>query len=280
MNSPITIIPKHATPRDGETWIDPRAAVSPEAELGVGCTVLPFAVIGAGVQLGDGCIIHPHAVIEGPCVLGSRNEVHPFACIGGPPQDLRYRGEPTKLTAGNDNIFRELATVNRGTAHGGGETVIGNHNLFMASSHVAHDCKVGDHVVMANHATVAGHTVIGDFAVFGGMVGVATFLRIGESAMLAAGALVEREVPPFCIVAGDRARLRAVNRVGLERRGIDRPARRQIKQIFRALKRREMSPSDIVRQLRSADGAFEGPVTPEAHRMLDFLSTVTRGVTR
>lgn len=280
MTSPITIIPKEPRFREGETRVDPQASVSPQAELGVGCAVGPFAVIGPDVTIGDRSIIHPHAVIQGPCVLGSKNEVHPFACIGGPPQDLRHRGEPTKLTAGDGNIFREHATVNRGTAHGGGETRIGDHNLFMASSHVAHDCRVGNHVVMANHATVAGHTTVGDYAVFGGMVGVAAFLRIGESAMLAAGALVEREVPPFCIAAGDRARLRGVNRVGLTRRGIDGPARQQIKRIFRDLKRRELSLPEIVAALRHPLGAFDDPVTPEANRMLDFLSTATRGVTR
>ncbi|MDD5310104.1 MAG: acyl-ACP--UDP-N-acetylglucosamine O-acyltransferase [Deltaproteobacteria bacterium] len=255
--------------------VDPRAAIDPSAEVGEGATVGPYAVVGAGVSIGAGCVIHAHAVVQGPTVLGPGNAVHPFACLGGEPQDLRYRGEPTTLVVGRDNIFREHVTVNRGTEHGGGSTRIGDSNLFMACCHVAHDCAVGDHVVMANHATLAGHVSVGDHAVFGGMAAVGPFLRVGESAMVAAGAMLERDAPPFCIVAGDRARLRAINRVGLARRGIGSGAHRQIKAIFAALRERGRPVADIV-----ADWGSRQDLSPEAGRMIEFLAAAQRGVAR
>jgi UDP-N-acetylglucosamine acyltransferase len=255
--------------------VDPRADVHPDAVVGQGCEIGPFTVVGPGVVLGERCVLHGHSVVLGPTTMGAGNEVHPFACIGGPPQDLRHRGEPTRLEIGRGNVFREHVTVSRGTARGGGVTTIGEANLLMAYSHVAHDCSVGSHVVMANCATLAGHAIVEDHAVFGGLVAVGTFLRIGESAMLAAGSMVEREVPPFCIVAGDRAKLRAVNRVGLDRRGVGPEARIQIKQIFRALKARRESLAEIVSRFRAIPALSE-----EASRMLTFIEGVERGLTR
>jgi UDP-N-acetylglucosamine acyltransferase len=264
----------HRARSDG-VGIDPRAEVHADAVLGPRCVVGPFALVGAGVQLGEGCVVHGHAVVLGPTTMGPGNEVHPFACVGGAPQDLRHRGEPTRLEIGRDNVFREHVTVNRGTAHGGGVTIIGDGNLLMAYCHVAHDCRVGDHVVMANGATLAGHVIVEDHAVFGGLVAVGTFLRVGESAMLAAGAMIERDVPPFCTVAGDRARLRAVNRVGLDRRGIGEPARAEIKLIFRALLAKRESLAQIVERFRA-----RGELSDEAQRMLGFIARVERGLTR
>lgn len=255
--------------------IDPRAVVSASAEIGPGCVIGPFAVIGPDVHLGARSVVHAHAVVSGPSYLGRENVVHSFACIGGPPQDLRYKGEFTSLTVGDRNEFREHVTVNRGTAHGGGVTVIGDKNLLMAYCHVAHDCKIGSSVVMANHATLAGHAEVQDSVVFGGMVAVGSFLRIGESAMLAAGSMVEREVPPFCTVSGDRAHLRAVNRVGMDRRGITGEARAQIKAIFRALKDRGRPVASILAEFSELKG-----LTPEAARMLKFMEGVKRGLTR
>ena len=257
------------------SFIDPGADVHPGAVLGRDCKVGPFAAIGEGVRLGDRCIVHTHAVLEGPTVMGNDNEVFPFSCIGGAPQDLRHNGENTRLQIGDGNIFREHVTVSRGTVHGGGVTEIGNSNMVMAYCHVAHDCILGDNIVMANHATLAGHVEVEDHVVFGGMVAVGTFLRIGESAMLAAGAMVERDIPSFCIVAGDRARLRAVNRVGLERRGFSKESRRQIKRIFIALKQTSLSVEAIVSEFRDNPS-----LTAEAGRMLVFLEKAERGVIR
>ena len=271
MSIPIQLL-NHA--RSAEIVIDNTAVVSPHADIGPGCHIGPLAVIGPDVRLGANSIVSAHGVIEGPTTLGENNRVHPFACIGGAPQDKRHQDEPTELVIGNGNVFREHVTINRGTLHGGGRTVVGNNNLFMAYSHIAHDCRVGDGVVLANHATVAGHAVIEDFVVFGGMAAVGTFLRIGESAMLAAGSMVEREVPPFCIVSGDRARLRAVNRVGLERRGFCDSEKAEIKRIFKALKGTGTSPADIVEILENTIGSEPGK------RMLRFLERVSRGLTR
>ncbi len=275
--SPNIHLAKNVTSRDAERdeGIDPLASVHPSAQLGAGCEIGPFAVIGPNVQLGVGCVVQAHAVVWGPTTMGSRNVVHSFACLGGAPQDRRHNNEPTELRIGNFNEFREHVTVNRGTCHGGGSTEIGDHNLLMAYTHVAHDCQIGNHVCMANHATLAGHTTVGDYAVFGGLVGVGTFLRIGESAMLAAGSMIERDVPPFCIVAGDRARLRAVNRVGLDRREFDEVTRRGIKGIIRALKTRGRSLPSIV-----AEFEHLGEQDPSIARLLDFIRHTPRGLTR
>jgi len=259
----------------GTGLVDPRAAIDPGAVIGPGCTIGPFAVIGAGVVLGAGNAIGAHAVVLGPAVLGDRNEVHPFAVLGGAPQDLRYRGEPTRLEIGSRNTFREHVTVSRGTVHGGGVTVVGSDNLLMAGGHVAHDCRVGDRVVMANDATLAGHSEVEDHAVFGGLVGVGPFVRIGESAMLAAGAMIERDVPPFCIAAGDRARLYAVNRVGLRRRGIAEAARAQIRRAVRLLKAKRATLAEVAAAIEA-----EPEPTPEALRLAAFLRAARRGVVR
>lgn len=254
---------------------DVRASVHPSALLGQGTRVGAFAVIGRDVVLGNNCIVHPHAVITGPTQMGDDNEVYPFACIGGAPQDLRHRGEATRLAIGNGNCFREHVTVGRGTVHGGSETRLGNDNLVMAYCHIAHDCQIGNNVVMANNATLAGHVQVQDFAVFGGMVAVASFVRIGESAMLAAGSMIERDVAPFAMVAGDRAVIKGVNRVGISRRGFSKEARIQIKQIIKLLKSTHDSLSHII-----AEFAAFNNLSPEAGRLLLFLQQKERGLTR
>jgi UDP-N-acetylglucosamine acyltransferase len=261
--------------RPGGSGVDPSAAIDGSAVLGPGCSVGPFAVIGAGVVIGADTWIGSHAVVLGPTTMGEGNAVHPFAVLGGPPQDLRHRGEPTRLEIGDRNTFREHVTVSRGTVHGGGATVIGDDNLIMAGCHVAHDARLGSRIVMANGAILAGHASVEDYAVFGGMVGVGPFVRVGESAMLAAGSMIERDVPPFCIAAGDRATLRAVNRVGLRRRGFSEPAKAQIKRVFRLLKSRGTTIPAIVEALEG-----ETDLTPEARRMIEFLRGVRRGVLR
>jgi UDP-N-acetylglucosamine acyltransferase len=259
----------------GGGGIDPRAAIDVGAVLGPGCTVGPFAVIGPDVVMGAGNWVGAHAVVFGPTIIGDTNEVHPFAVLGGPPQDLRHRGEPTRLEIGHRNVFREHVTVSRGTVHGGGATVIGDDNLIMAGCHVAHDTKLGRCIVMANGATLAGHASVEDYAVFGGLVGVGPFVRIGESAMLAAGAMIERDVPPFCIAAGDRATLCAVNRIGLKRRGFSEAARAQIKRIVRLLRSRGTPVAAIVEMLDR-----ETDLAPEARRMIEFLKNAHRGILR
>ena len=202
-----------------ETFVHPSAIISKGAQLGVGVSVGPFCLVGANVVLGDGTRLHSHVVVEGHTVLGRRNEIFPFASVGHAPQDLKYRGEPTRLVVGDDNRIRESVTLQPGTVQDRGETTIGSKNLFMAYTHVAHDCVVGDENVFANGMQLAGHVVIGCQTVIGALAGVHQFCAIGDLAMVAAGAMVANDVPPFVLVQGDRAEARGLNVVGLRRRG-------------------------------------------------------------
>lgn len=219
--------------------VDPRAEIGPDAEIG------PYAVICAGVR------------------MGARNRVHAFAVIGDLPQDKRAGGTPTRVEIGDDNVFREHVTVHRGTRDS--VTRIGSHNLFMVGSHVAHDVTIGSRCIVANAVQLAGHAVVEDYANFGGLAGVAQFAHIGESAFVAAGAMVERDVPPFCILQGDRARVRAVNRVGLERRGIPKESIAEIERVFRAVFLSKRTRSEAIATVKTDD--------PFATRLLEALRT-------
>ncbi len=254
--------------------VDHLASVHKDAKLGKGCIVGPYAIIEKNVVLGKNCIIHAHAVISGPSFFGDDNEIFPFAVIGEAPQDLRHKGEPTSLKVGNRNIFREHVTVSRGTIHGGAVTVIGDENMVMAYSHIAHDCIIGNRVVMANNATLAGHVEVQDFAVFGGSVSVGSFLRIGESAMLGAGSMIDRDVAPFSMVAGDRAALQGINSVGMTRRGFDSAERLIIKRIVKMLKRKEPL-QNIINEF-----SYESDSLKPMVRLIEFLQTASRGITR
>ena len=259
----------------GRPLIDELAAVDPAARIGSGTTIGPYAVVGPNVELGVDCVVHPHAVLEGPSIFGSGNEFFPFCCVGADPQDLRYGGEPTILEVGDGNIFREHVTANRGTAHGGGVTRIGNNNLLMAYVHVAHDCIIADRVVMANGTTIAGHVQVESHSVFGGGASVGTFLRIGESSMSAAGSMIEKDVPPFCTVGGDRARLRGVNRVGLMRRGFSPAIRKELKALFQDLYRKSTPLSELANTWSARDD-----LSAEARHLVQFIASAKRGVCR
>jgi UDP-N-acetylglucosamine acyltransferase len=215
--------------------IHPTAVVDPGAELDDGVVVGPLSVVGAGVVLGEGTELLAQATVLGPCVVGRRNRIFPHASLGAAPQDRSHAGEPTTLVVGDDNVFRESVTVHRGTQKGGGTTRIGNGGLFMVGVHVAHDCDVGDGVTFANYTSLGGHVHVGARAVLGGHVAVAPFVRIGELSFAAGGAMIERHVPPFVIVAGDRARVRGLNRVGLERGGVPEASRAALEAAYRIL---------------------------------------------
>jgi len=212
--------------------VHPAAIVHPEASLGDDVEIGAYAVVGPGVALGRGARVAAHVVLEGPAVFGADNVFHPFAVLGGVAQDRRYRGAPTALRVGDGNTFREHVTVHRGVE---GDTVIGDLNLFMVGSHVAHDARVGSRVTLANGVQLAGHAVVADHATFGGLAGVAQHVAVGESAFVAAGAMCERDVPPFVVVQGDRARVRALNKVGLRRRGVDEASIAALEAAFRAI---------------------------------------------
>lgn len=213
--------------------VHPTAIVDPRAELAPDVTVGPYAIVEAGVALAEGCVLHAHAVVRGPSALGAGCVVHPFAVVGGEPQAKKHSGGPARLVCGEGNVFREHVTVHGGTE--GRTTRVGSGNLFMVASHVAHDVSVGSHCVLANGVQLAGHAVLEDWVTLGGMAGVAQFVRIGESAFVAALTGCERDVPPFVIVQGNRARVRGLNVVGLRRRGVPEESIRALSRAVRKL---------------------------------------------
>ncbi len=255
--------------------IDPRAVVSPQARLAPDVAVGPYSVIGADVVIGPRTIVGPHAVINGPTTLGADNHVFQFASLGDAPQDKKYKGEPTRLEIGDRNVFRESCTVNRGTTHGQGVTRIGNDNLFMAFSHVAHDCQIGSNTVFANCASLAGHVEIGDWAILGGLTAVHQFARIGAHAFLGGGSIVSRDVPPYVMVAGNPAVPHGVNSEGLKRRGFSEEQIRNIREAYRILYRMELKLEDATERLTAL--ARE---QPELDLLVEFIGCSTRSLTR
>jgi len=259
--------------------VHPRAVVARGAELDHGVSVEAYAVIGPRVRIGAGTRIGPHAVVDGLTTLGARNRVFQFASVGAVPQDLKYRGEPSTLEVGDDNIVREYASLNPGTAGGGMVTRVGNGCLLMVSSHVAHDCLVGNHVILANGAALGGHVRVDDWGIVGGLAGVHQHVRVGESALCAAGAMVSRDVPPFCTAAGDRARLRGLNLVGLKRRGFDADTILALKRAYRTLfgagRTTATSMQDALAQVRDTWGHIA-----EVAQLAEFVSASERGVSR
>ena len=215
--------------------IHPTAIVEAGARLGQRVRIGPYCVVGANVTFADEVELISHVVIGGHTTIGEKTRVFPFASLGLPPQDLKYKGEPTRLVIGKNNVIREHVTMNPGTAGGGGLTEVGSNGLFMVGVHIAHDCHVGDHVVMANNATLGGHVHVGDFAVFGGLCAVHQYVRIGRYAMIGGMSGVENDVIPFGSVMGDRARLSGLNLVGLKRRGFSRDEIHNLRTAYRLL---------------------------------------------
>jgi len=215
--------------------IHPTAIVDPAAVIGVGVVIGPYCVIGPDVVLGDGVRLISHVVIDGRTRIGAETAVYPFASLGQPPQDLKYGGEPSRLEIGARNRIREYVTMNPGTEGGGMITRVGDDCLFMVASHVAHDCQVGNHVILANNGTIAGHVVVGDYAIIGGLAAVHQHVRIGEHAMIGGMSAVENDVIPYGMVKGDRAHLAGLNLVGLERRGFGREDVRALRSAYRML---------------------------------------------
>lgn len=220
----------HTGPR-----IHPAAVVDPGARLADDVTVGPLAVIEAEVEIGPGSSVGAHALVQGPTRIGRDNRIGAYASIGGDPQDKKYHGERSQLVIGDGNTFHEFVTVNRGTADGGGATRIGDDNWVMAYVHIAHDCQVGSHTILANNATLAGHVEVGDWVVLGGFAGAHQFCKIGAHAFAAMYAAINRDVPPFIYVAGQFAVPRGVNAEGLKRRGFDTTRIAAIKRAYRTL---------------------------------------------
>lgn len=261
-------------PAETPPAIHPTAIVAAGAELAAGVRVGPYAVIGPHVRIGAGTTVGPHAVIEGRTTIGRQNRIFQFASVGAEPQDLKYRGEDSRLEIGNRNIIREFATLNPGTAGGGMVTAVGDENLLMVYSHVAHDSRIGSHCILANSVALAGHVTLEDYVIVGGLAAIHQFVRVGESAILGGGAMVIHDIPPFCAASGDRARLRGLNLVGLKRRGLTAPQVRAIKRAYRLLFAAGLPFAEA-----QARVAAELGESPEVQRMLAFIAGSERGVT-
>lgn len=213
--------------------IHPTAIVHPSAVLGVDVRVGPYCVVAG--QLGDGCSLASHVVVEAGCSLGPGCSVSPFACLGGAPQDRKFRGGPSRLIIGAETVIREHVTAHGGTAQGGGETRIGAQNLLMVGVHVAHDCRLGDRITLANQVALGGHVEIADDVLIGGLTGLHQFVRVGQGAAIGGASAVRRDVPPFCLVRGAEGRIRGLNLVGLRRQGIERAALAELRGLLRCL---------------------------------------------
>ena len=255
--------------------IDPRAIISAKAELAADVTVGPYAVIGDGVRIGAGTWIGPHAVINGLTTIGTGNKIFQFASIGDAPQDLKYKGEPTRLEIGDRNVFREFTTMNRGTVPGGGVTIIGSDNLFMAYTHVAHDCHVGNKCVMANYATLGGHVHLGDWVIMGGYSGIHQFTKVGPHAFLGNNAAVTRDVPPYIMAVGSPAVPHSINSEGLKRRGFTEAQIRNLRNAYRVLYRSDLKLADAVVELKA-----RAATQPELQIFVDFIGESTRSIVR
>jgi UDP-N-acetylglucosamine acyltransferase len=254
--------------------IDSRAIISTSARVGSGVRVGAFAVVGDGVELGEDCVLEAHAMVRGPARIGRKNIFDSFCSVGGDPQDLKFSGEPTELVVGDGNRFREFSTVSRGTVQGGGVTRIGNDNLFMAYSHVAHDCVVGSHTVFANGATLAGHVTVEDWATVGAFSPVHQFCRIGHYAYVGASTVITQDVPPFSRVVTEReTRCYGVNTVGLERRGFDRERLDTIEKAYRLLLRSKLNTSQALEQIRAQ---LNG--SPDIRELVEFIEAAQRGL--
>lgn len=254
------------------TRIHPTAVIDPTAQIGEGCEIGPYCVIGADVEIGPNCWLQHHVSLSGPSKVGSGNRFFAFSSIGQKSQDLKYVGEPTYLAVGNDNCFREFTTVHRGTAPGS-ITRIGDGGNFLAYSHIAHDCIVGNSVIFSNNGTVAGHVEVGDHAIIGGLTAIHQFCRIGTFALTGGCSKIVQDVPPFMIADGNPAKVRSYNKVGLERHGFSEETHRVIKEAYRLIYRSALNLQQAVEQIRS-----DLPETPELAQLVAFVTSSPRGI--
>lgn len=254
--------------------LHPSAVVHPKAQIGAGCDIGPFCVIGEHVVLGAGCRLHSHAVIDGHTRLGRGNEIFPFTSIGLKTQDLKWTGGTTLTEIGDDNTFRESVTVNSATGDGG-VTRIGSHNHILAYCHVAHDCKLGDHIIMSNVATLAGHIVVEDYAVIGGLVAVHQFCRIGRMSMIGGCSKVVQDVPPFMLADGNPAETKTVNKVGLERQAVSEDSQAALRQAYKILFREGLTIPNALARIES-----ELPALPEVAHLVQFVRASGRGISK
>jgi len=255
--------------------IHPTAIIDPAAELAEDVCVGPFCLIGPGVQIDAGTTVGSHVVIKGPTRIGKNNRIFQFSSVGEDTQDMKYRGEITRLEIGDGNIIREYCTIHRGTIQDKALTQLGSHNLLMAYTHVAHDCVVGNHVIMANAASIAGHVQVEDFAILGGFTLVHQFCKIGQYSFSAMGSIISRDLPPYVLVGGQPTKPHGINAVGLERQGFGQEAIRQIKKAYKIIYKSGL-------KLEAAIEALEEMVeeTPEVECVVTFLKQTQRSILR
>lgn len=254
--------------------IHPTAIVASSAIVPESCSVGPYSTIGPHVVLGEDCELVSHVVLDGHLTAGARNRFFSFACIGIAPQDLKYKGEPTRATLGDDNVIREYVTISRGTAGGGGNTRLGSHCLIMAYTHIGHDSVVGDHCILANAATLAGHVIVEDYATVGALNQVHQFCRIGRYAYTGGGTTVTQDVLPFSLTSAKReTRAYGLNKIGLERRGFDHDRLRAIQRAYRLLLAAKMNTTQAIQKLKD-----EGIASDDVAYLVKFIEDSERGV--
>ena len=254
--------------------VHPTAILHTDAKIHPSSKIGPYCTVGAEVELGEGCELISHVVVEGPSRIGARNRFFPFSSIGLDPQDLSYKGEPTRLEIGDDNVVREFVTLNRGTVKGGGVTRIGSHTLIMAYAHVAHDCVIGDHVILANAATLGGHVTVEEWAVVGALCPVHQFVRIGAHSYIGGGTTVTRDVLPFSKTAAERGtHAYGLNALGLERRGFSKERIRRIHHAYKVIVASKLNTSQALEKLRSEADRGE-----DVEMLIRFVEGSERGV--
>lgn len=254
--------------------IHPTAIIHPKAKLGDQCAVGPYCVIGEHVELGEGCQLHSHVVIDGHTKLGRKNDIFPFASIGLRTQDLKWKGGLTRTEVGDHNTIREAVTIHSATDDGG-VTRVGSHNNLLAYAHVAHDCTLGDHIIMSNCVGLAGHVVVEDHAVLAGYVAVHQFCRVGKLSMVGGCSKLRQDMPPFMLADGSPAEIRTINKIGLERHGLSEEVQNALRQAYKILFREGLTISNALAKVEQ-----DVPLLPEVQYLIHFVRTSERGMTR
>ncbi len=262
--------------------IHPTALVSPGAQLSADVSVGAYAIVGAKVTVGEGSSIGSHCVIDGHTTIGRNNTIHAFAAVGGPPQDKKYAGEPTRLVIGDGNTIREYVTINTGTVQDGGVTRLGDDNWIMAYVHIAHDCQLGSHIILANAVQLAGHVHLADHVFLGGLSGVHQFVRVGAHAMTGFQSRLSQDLPPFVTAAGNPSEATGINSEGLRRRGFSAERIAQIKRMHKIIYRQSLALDAAQAELKAliTQPSFVAEGEPDVALMLSFLATAERGIVR